>query len=49
MVMPLCKAVKTTISAIVHTLEELSEGNESTRAVEARGLISSKKNPFCCL
>ena len=36
------KAVKTTISAIIDTLEELSEGNNS-RAVEAHGLIFQVK------
>ena len=32
------KAVKTTFSAIMNTLEELSDGSDS-RAIEARGLL----------
>ena len=44
MVVPLClhKSSKTIISAIIDTLEELSEGSGS-RAVEARGLLFQVK------
>ena len=36
------KAVKTTFSAIINTLEELSDGSDS-RAIEARGLLFQVK------
>ena len=44
MVMPLCfiKALKTVFSAIINTLEELSDGSDS-RAVEACGLLFQVK------